>query len=206
MRWDPTVNTETTSDATAGWRLTFGTDPNLINHVLTLSINPPGGLVNNNFVGIASVTIDILDNTVNKNSCGAWDFNTDQMGKIVAGPDPFAAGGASLYNNVQNTVTINIGNGPVAGSATVSGNDRGGNAFNFTAPNNIFLGGGNLANAGSIDFYENGRLRGNVQIPNQGPLGDVNFWDHVQLTPEPATLALLGFGVAGLLARRRTRK
>jgi hypothetical protein len=204
MVWEPA---STSLDATAGWRLTFGSDPNLVNHVLALSICPPGGIFNGQFVGIASATIDILD--INKMSCGAWEFNTDQMGMVPAGNDPFAAGGSSLLNNVMNTVVINLLNGPVAGSAAVSGFDRGipPQPFNYIAPNKIFApAGGNLAQAGFIDFYENGLLRGQVQIPGQGAFGPVNFWDHVSITPEPATLALLGFGALGVLSRRRRAK
>jgi hypothetical protein len=203
MTWQPT---NSSLEARAGWKLTFGTDPNLINHILSLSINPPGGFdLLNNFVGIVSATIDILD--INGLSCGAWDFNTDQMGRLPPANDPGAIGLTSLVNNVMNTVTINIGNGPAAGSATVSGVGRNFLPFNYVAPNNIWAPqGGNLANAASIDFYENGWLRGNVQIPGQGVVGATNFWDHVTITPEPATLCLLGAGLAGLVARRRNKK
>jgi hypothetical protein len=208
MTWQPT---NSSMEARAGWKLTFGTDPNLINHILSLSINPPGGIVPgpvgqpNFFVGILSATIDILD--INGFSCGAWDFNTDQMGLFPPANDPLAKGFSSLVNNVMNTVTINLGNGPVPGSATVSGVDRNFLPFNYVAPNNIWAPqGGNLAKAASIDFYENGLLRGNVQIPGQGVFGATNFWDHVTITPEPATLALLGLGAAGLVARRRSKK
>jgi len=191
-------------DARAGWRLRFGTDPNLVNHILSLSINPPGGILNNNFVGIFSATIDILD--VNLVSCGAWDFNTDMAGKIIPKNDPLAQGFSSLVNNVMNTVTINLGNGPVPGSATVSGVDPLTGPFNYTAPNGIFPGNGNLANAFSIDFYENGNLRGNWVIPGQlGFIGDINFWDHVSITPEPATISLLALGALALVSRRRAR-
>jgi hypothetical protein len=206
MRWEPT---DPYLDARAGWRLRFGTDPNLVNHILSLSINPPGGIVvdplgNQNFVGIASATIDILD--INLVSCGAWDFNTDQAGMIVPRNDPNAQGFSSLVNNVMNTVTINLGNGPVPGSATVSGVDPLTGPFNYTAPNGIFPGNGNLANAFSIDFYENGRLRGNWVIPGQlGVIGDINFWDHVSITPEPATISLLALGALALVSRRRAR-
>ena len=196
-------------DSRAGWRLTFGTDPNLVNHILSLSINPPGGLDPfGNFMGIFSATIDILD--INNVSCGAWDFNTDMAGTFMPVNDPGAQGLSSLVNNAMNTVTINLGNGPAPGSATVISNSVTWGAVNVTAPNGIFgpgVGSLGLAQAASIDFYENGRLRGNWQIPGQlGVIGDINFWDHVSITPEPATLALLAAGGIGMLLRRKRNK
>ncbi|HOW17981.1 MAG TPA: PEP-CTERM sorting domain-containing protein [Phycisphaerae bacterium] len=210
MNWHP-VNPD--EPAQAGWRLKFGMDPDVRNQQLTLSINPPG--VNNpqNWPAITQMEVRITD--INGLSAGGWGFNTDQMGLIALGNDPLAAGmapimpgppplwpppWASLANNSMQVVTINIGNGPVAGSAVIMGGPLG----NLIGPNYLIAGnGGNLAQAASLDFYENGILRGSQAIPVNGPPGINNYWDHVFLTPEPASMALLALAGGVALARRR---
>ena len=212
MNWQPINSYE---PAQAGWKLVFGLDPDVRNQVLTLSINPPGI---NNPLGVPAIThMEVVIVDMNLKSCGGWGFNTDQMGFITLGNDPFAAGKAplmwpapppppipppwaSLANNVMQTVTINIGNGPVAGSATIAGGPIG----QLTGPNYLLAGaGGNLAQAKQLEFYENGNPRGVMAIPANGPPGINNYWDHVSLTPEPASMTLWAVGALGLLRRRR---
>lgn len=197
MAWQPTNPLE---DTQAGWRLAFGSDPDLTNHVLTVSILPPGAMIQNPnpppaqlFVGVSNVSICITD-AANK-LVGGWGFNTDQTVNAV-GP------GTSLYNNWMQNVMINIGNGPVANSAQVMGGPVVGPPR--IGPDFIVAGnGGSLANAATLDFYENGNLRGQVGIPNQLPFqGMVNFWDHVTLTPEPGALTFLGLLTIVLFRRR----
>jgi hypothetical protein len=215
MNWEPSNPSE---PAQAGWSLVFGQDPDLTNQTISLSINPPGI---NNPQGVAAIThLEVIIRDKNGLSCGGWGFNTDQSGMappgwITLGNDPLAAGKApvvvagpalpappwaSLANNWMQTVNINIGNGPVAGSATILGGPLG----LLIGPNYLLAGnGGSIALAQSLEFYENGNLAGSQTVPANAPPGLNNYWDHITVTPEPTTLALLVFGGLGLLRRRR---
>jgi len=222
MNWQPDDNY---SPSQAGWSLVFDEDPDLTNHTLTLSIRPPGaGPAPAPAGGMTQVEVRIVDK--NNVSCGGWGFNTDQFFAVPPGipvpmaTDPLALGQApvpylgtpqlaSMAQGVLggapppfvHNVTINIGNGPVANSAVVVG--PGGP---LAGPNYIIpTAGGNLANAGRIDFYENGVLAGGFAVPFNGPQGLNNWWTNIQLAPtipEPAGLGLIG---AALLALRRRR-
>ena len=222
MGWEPAISTES---AQAGWKLVFGSDPDLTNHTLTLSINPPGAFQQGfGFGGMTHVEVHIVD--VNNQRVG-WGFNTDQaaaaafygLPALPLGNDLAAAGkaavlpappaplppwppaglSASLAQNFMQVVSINIGNGPVAGSATIAG----GPAGILTGPNYLIQGGGLITQAKQIEFYENGLLAGTAQIP-PGWAGLNNYWDHVTLVPEPAALSLLALGGLALIRRRRS--
>jgi len=224
MNWTP-VNEE--ESAQAGWALRFLQDPDLTNQQISLSINPPG---QNNPRGLAAIThLEIIIRDINGNSAGGWGFNTDQSGVraggappvgpfVTLGNDPFGtwrapnclpAGPAlpppplgplaSLANDMMQVVTINIFNGPVAGSATIQGGPLG----QLTGPNYLLAGnGGLITQAQQLEFYENGVLAGSIQVPAYGAAGLNNYWDHITVTPEPATLGLLGIGTLALIRRR----
>ena len=226
MNWQPV---DADQPAQAGWSLVFGTDPNLTNHTLSLSIRPPGAGPGVPPGGMTHVEVHIVD--MNNVSCGGWGFNTDQMFAVPPGipvpmaPDPLALGQAPVpYMGVTpevasmaqgggpvgpppfvHNVTINIGNGPVAGSAVVVGPIGPLVAPNYLIPS----AGGNLANAARLDFYENGLLAGGFAVPANGPQGLNNWWTNIQLTgppiAEPGALPMLGLGVLGLAARRRRK-
>jgi hypothetical protein len=233
MNWSPFVGGD--EPARAGWALVFGIDPDVRNHVLTMNINPPGLANPQNPAGLANVEVVVVD--ANKNRTG-WGFNTDQWTWVNAPPpapgwvplanDPFAALAAnpapivppppvappfaSMSQNFMHQVTINFGNGPVPGSATVVGAP--GFPGGLTGPNYLINPGPGsaaiLQNAVSIEFYENGNLRGNMAVPINGPAGLNNYWNNINLAPvpEPSTFVLLGAGALGLLAyvwRRRAR-
>lgn len=213
MNWEPVNEAE---PAQAGWELVFGTDPDVRNQVLSLSINPPGL---NNPQGLAAIMhLEIVIRDVNGLSAGGWGFNTNQSGGIGPGalflgndpagtfkspvpaplinPPPIA----SLANNWMQVVNINIGNGPVFGSANIIGGPLG----PLIGPNYLIGGqGGNLAQAASLEFYENGVLAGSQSVPANATPGLNNYWDHVSLTPEPMTLSLLVLGGLGIMRRRR---
>jgi hypothetical protein len=225
MNWEPMV---TGLPAQAGWQLEFGTDPDLTNHILTLSINPPGAFQQGfGFGGMTQVEVQIVD--ANNQRVG-WGFNTDQAAAaafrglpplglandlVAAGRSPIIPappapppvpwpplGGvsASLAQNFMQVVTINIGNGPVAGSATFMG----GPAGPLIGPNYLIQGGGLVSQAMKIEFYENGLLAGVAQIPPGFP-GLNNYWDHLSLVPEPASSALWFVGPLLLIRWRRGR-
>lgn len=207
MNWRPAPEGEH-MDSMAGWRIRFLEDPDIRNNILTISILPPGGPIANPapppaqlFVGVSNVVVGVTD--ANGLFAGGWGFNTDQVGLLgVPANDPLAVGGISLYNNVMHTVQIQLLNGPTPGSALATG----GILPPRVGPNFILApqAGASLANAATLDFYENGNLRGQLQIPGQGTIpGQVNYWDSVNLVPEPAGAAVLG--MAGLLLLRRRR-
>ncbi|MHC4798233.1 MAG: hypothetical protein ACYTF1_16495 [Planctomycetota bacterium] len=213
MNWTPK---KVEQPAQAGWELVFGEDPDLTNGTINLSINPPG---NNNPQLVPAIThleIEILD--INGLSCGVWGFNTDQGGPVLVANDFLLSGKAaippvpgpvaSLAQNWMQTVNINVGNGPAAGSATVIGGPMG----LITGPNYIIGAavGSDLTKAAKVQFYENGVLTGNaVSVPANAPAGLNNYWDHIIVTPEPGAV-LLFLGLGGLLMstadRRRRRR
>jgi MYXO-CTERM domain-containing protein len=215
MSWQPV---DENMPAQAGWELAFGADPDLTGQTISLSINPPGmgGLV---VGGITHLEVVIVD--INGLSAGGWGFNTDQVvpafpgGYVPLGNDPLASGKApvfpvaplppwpvaSLAQNWMQTVNINIGAGPAPASALITGGPIG----LLIGPNYLVAGnGGSIALAASIQFYENGVLAGNQSVPANAPPGLNNYWDHIIVTPEPATLTLLALGGLALIRRRRT--
>ena len=99
-------------------------------------------------------------------------------------------------------MTINIGNGPVAGSATIT--PLGGFPGPFTGPNFLIGGNNNFANIAKLQFFENGILQAGVNVnPGQPVPGLLNYWDSIIVTPEPSTASLLAFGLLALLAAGR---
>ena len=217
MNWQPD---NTNEPAQAGWELVFGADPDLTNETISLSINPPGfgggGPGGGPPGGITHLEIVVMD--ANGLSAGGWGFNTDQVvagvpyvplanDLVLSGIAPvFPAGppppppASSLAQNFMQTVTINVGAGPAAGSATITGGPLG----PLVGPNYLIPGGGgNIANAISIQFYENGILAGNQAIPVNAAPGLNNYWDHITVTPEPATMSLLAIGAVAMIRRKR---
>lgn len=203
MSWQPA---DDSLPATAGWELAFGSDPDLRNAAIFLSVMPPGGIgAGGLFVGISTISVLALDN--NGIVAGGWGFNTDQAGLL--GPplnDPLAAGLHSLMNNAMHNVLINVGLGPAAGSATVTPIAPAGPAV--IGPNFLIGGNNNFANIMWLQYFENGNLRGQTNIPAFGQPGLINWWDHLSIirTPEPTTMLLFGGGLIALARKRRKKK
>jgi hypothetical protein len=207
MSWEADVPD---GEAQAGWELVFGADPDLTNQTISLDIQPPGGWVDpigqpappgppSTFVGILSAEVRALDN--NGVLAGGWGFNTDRAGWVPLAQDPLALGLASLENNVQNSVIISVGTGPAAGSANVV-NTQGA----WIAPNYLVNGNNNWANILTLQFFENGVLQGGqTVIPGQTQPGLNNYWRNIKVTPEPASLTLLGACGLVLLTGRQKR-
>jgi len=191
----------------------FKEDPDLTNETISLSINPPGVGGPGPAAGIIHLEVVIID--VNGLSVGGWGFNTDQMGLIPLGNDPNLSGRApvapplplvfpiaSLEQNMMQTVSISVGTGPAAGSATITGGSAG---LTLVGPNYLLpaAAGADITKAIKLEFYENGLLAGNQVIPANG-LGPLNnYWDHITVTPEPATMSLLAIGALAMLRRKR---
>ena len=86
MSWQPV---DTYVPAQAGWELVFGSDPDLTNQTIALSIhppnvNPPAGPAG----GITHLEVHLID--VNQLSVGGWGFNTDQASSSPPGWIPLA--------------------------------------------------------------------------------------------------------------------
>ena len=228
MSWGQAVEDE---PAQAGWELVFGEDPDLTNQQIILSIAPPGGWIDKNgnvipnpgnpnpppkdvFLGIISLSVVGIDN--NNNILGGWAFNTDMALLIPLANDPGAIGLSSLANNLMQTVTINVGPvgaAVVAGSASIAGGPPGPPVPPLTAPNFLVPSSIPAASTGpmldwtqvkALQFYENGILQGGINVvPGQTTGGWTNYWDHITVTPEPATLIVLALGAAAALLRKR---
>jgi hypothetical protein len=73
-------------------------------------------------------------------------------------------------------------------------------AFTVNQPGSQF----DLTRVTTLRFDENGRWSGNMLDPETGEIW--NAWNHVEVTPEPATMVLLGGGLLALARRRRKRQ
>ena len=63
-----------------------------------------------------------------------------------------------------------------------------------------------LSHVTMLRFDENGRYTDPAQWDPLQPGWLWNAWDHVEVSPEPGTMLLLGGGLLGLLARRRRNR
>lgn len=103
----------------------------------------------------------------------------------------FAAGTAltfrlHVYNTGNNWFT-----GPAAGNADGIVHAKTGAWVGTTIPNGTYVGFEDLYGGGDFDYNDHQFVFTNVSNPSNP-------------VPEPGTLALLGFGIAGIVARRRS--
>ena len=90
MSWSPE---DPFQEAQAGWDLVFGADPDLNNHVLSLSIDPPWGRPDPStglLVNMNSVEVQLRDITGAK--VASYGFNTDAMGALGPPVNDFLEG------------------------------------------------------------------------------------------------------------------
>lgn len=162
----------------AAWDYVYGSDPALGGNKIEFSIFPP--------VPSTLFSLNLIDRFGNYRE---WIWHADvpgnQAGEVPAGQ--------------WSTLVID----PVTGASNWP--TFGGSPFIVNQPGQSF----DLNSIQILRFNEN--IAWTPGFP-PGPGGNVppdwawNAWDHVKVQPEPATMVLLGGGIAALLARRRRKQ
>ena len=177
MYWQ--ANPDPEGYSAAAWDYVYGEDPDLSGATIEFSIFPPWPSTH--------FSLNLIDGAGNYRE---WIWHAPDPADWVTG-DPVAGQWNTLVINPA-TGTSNLN--PIA-------------LFTHDVPGVPF----DLGSINILRFDENipPPPAGWVPVPPPGvPQGAwvYNLWNHVEVSPEPATLVLVGSGLLGLVLRRRRRK
>ena len=187
----------------AGWKYTYGEDPNLTNQQLLFDVNPP---VVSPATGAVIVTLGIGLQDVNGKE-RSWTY-------LCVAPPP---GPGVLVRNMMNWVQVNVAPANLGGAPDALHDLVPPPPGGWPGP--LPMGPWDLAayadngfdptQCVSIVGIENGKVPANgaINCPTPGSpynRNQFNWWGALLVTPEPGTLSLLALGGLALIRRRRT--